>query len=92
MRWQFGICLFHACASGGLFTEADLGFRPTVFELRRMALALASPEQIEIAAIGAGNEGMTQPEYIASMVQDGWGDNLMVSCLARCFATDFSVV
>ena len=31
-----GHCLFHACASGGLFTEADLGFRPTVFELRRM--------------------------------------------------------
>jgi len=87
-----GHCLFHACVSGGLFTEADLGFKPTVYDLRRMALSLATPEQIHTAAVGAGNAGMTDAQYRKSMVQNGWGDNLMIALLARCFRKDITVI
>ena len=87
-----GHCLFHACVSGGLFTEADLGFRPTVYEFRRMALSLATPEQIHTAAVSSGNGGMTDAQYIKSMVQGGWGDDLMIALLARCFRKDITVI
>ena len=42
-----GHCLFHACTSGGLFTEEALGFGPAVFKLRRMALSLATDDQAD---------------------------------------------
>jgi hypothetical protein len=87
-----GHCLFHACVSGGLFTEHDIGCRLSVVELRQMVFSLATPEQIRIAAVGSGTQGLTDAAYIQSMMSDGWGDNLMISLLSKCFKKDITVL
>ena len=53
-------CLFHALAKGGLLK--DIPESLTVQQLRQIALSLATPEQIRIAAATTGDQGMMAQE------------------------------
>ena len=89
-----GHCLFHALMEGGLFAADDTlrGLKLTIHELRRIALNTAEPQEIEIAAQGSGEEGLTVPEYIEAMIHSGWGDNLMIAMLAKSFQKDITII
>ena len=60
-------------------------------ELRRLALSMASQEQLEVAAAGAG-PGITVPKYQEGMRQGLWGGNLMIALLAKAFQADTAVI
>eukprot|EP00927_Polykrikos_kofoidii_P014152 TRINITY_DN16176_c0_g1_i2.p1 TRINITY_DN16176_c0_g1~~TRINITY_DN16176_c0_g1_i2.p1 ORF type:complete len:3105 (-),score=492.61 TRINITY_DN16176_c0_g1_i2:105-9254(-) len=80
-----GSCLFHA-----LNLSDVRGPIATIDVLRRDALAKATPEQIEIAAL---DRGMTAEEYRSRMLQQGtWGDDLMIGLLAIAFQRSITVV
>ena len=77
-------CLFHALCAGGLIDPSSIPTRLTIGELRRMALSTASTSEIEVAAIAAD---VSVKVYTRSMVNNAWGDQLMLVCLARCLKT-----
>ena len=56
-----------------------------------MALNTASEEDIQAAADGTG-QGMSVATYKKHMLRNAWGDNLMISGLARVFNKDISVI
>ena len=45
-----------------------------------------------MAAIGSGSKGLTIEAYKESMVTNGWGDNLVIAMLARCFNKALTVI
>ena len=82
-------CLFHALARGGLLK--DIKEPLSVKQLRQIALSMATPEQIRIAALSTGDDGVAPEEYRKHMALSLWGDNLMISLLAKVFG-DISVI
>ena len=86
-----GHCLFHALRHAGVGSVQDVPCSLTVQELRAMALSSASPEDLAVAAAGTG-EGISVDEYVRKMRSGAWGDNLMVSQLARVFARSITIV
>lgn len=91
-----GHCLFWALQEGGLITPSDMGdVRLTIQELRSIALSEATQEELSLAALGTEDEHgqpMSVEQYIAGMRQGLWGDMLMISCLARAFNLDITVI
>ena len=80
-----GHCLFHALKHGGLARFENVPCQLTVAELRCMALSMATPEQLEVAAASTGEHGVSVDRYKEQMVSNLWGDNLMVALLAQTF-------
>ena len=87
-----GHCLFHALVKGGLIDTTSITCALTVPELRKIALAQASPEDIEVAAAGTGEEGMEVAEYVSAMGESLWGDHLIISSLAKVFGKDITII
>ena len=79
-----GHCLFHALAAGGLLS--DIPESLTIDELRQIALQTATLQQLETAAIGTGEQGLTIEQYVRGMRRGLYGDNLIISLLASFFS------
>lgn len=78
---------------GGLVTSFQSASRDlTVHGLRRIALAITSPDELAVTSQHDGDSSMTVEEYIANMDGETWGDNLMLALLARCFGKPISVM
>ena len=82
-----GSCLFHALTRGGLTCGIPGGL--SVAQLRRVALSIASDEQLSLAALSTG---LSKDEYIKGIKTPGWGDELMVALLAKGFSCSITVV
>eukprot|EP00973_Karenia_brevis_P008889 1203206-Karenia_brevis.AAC.1 len=54
-----GHCLLHALRRGGMASRADIPCDLTVSELRAAALSMATPEELQVAAAGSGDRGLT---------------------------------
>jgi hypothetical protein len=85
-----GHCLFHALAAGGLLS--DIPESLTVDELRTIALHGATMAQLQTAAAGTGDEGITVEEYVEGMRQGLYGDNLIIGLLAVQFQRTITVI
>eukprot|EP00972_Heterocapsa_arctica_P083542 12309592-Heterocapsa_arctica.AAC.1 len=87
-----GHCLFHALLRGGLVGQVGSLSQPTVWDLRRAAVEMASLDELEIAGAST-DEGLSVDEYREGMLSgDLWGDNLMIYLLARRFSAAISVL
>ena len=73
-----GSCLFHGLVRGGLVQGIPGSLH--ISDLRRIALALASPEQL---AIDAASCRVTVEEYVVGMRGCDWGDGLMLVLLSE---------
>ena len=87
-----GHCLLHALRAGGIASFRDIPCQLTIEELRRMALSIASEDEIAVAAAGTGANGVSVETYKKTMVANMWGDNLMIACLARLSNKDITVI
>ena len=87
-----GHCLLHALMRGGLMNDGRVPLSLTVRELRAMALSVASPEELEVAAASTGDAGVSVATYKRGMLRNMWGDNLLTSCLARVFHQDITII
>ena len=82
-----GHCMFHALRSAGLLQDCQ--WELDIASLRRVALRIASQEQLEIAA---NSQHCNVAEYVARMQRDEYGDNLMIVLLAVCFDQPITVI
>ena len=57
-----------------------------------MALNMATPNEIELAAKGVGKQGVPVDKYKSQMATSGWGDNLMIAVLARDLKRSITVI
>lgn len=91
-----GHCLFWSMLRGGLLVPDNLGGLDfSIAELRAMALAAATPAELELAAIStldADGEPLSVETYRNGMLEGLYGDHLMIACLARIFDRDITVV
>ena len=85
-----GHCLLHGLAAGGLLSDIPDGL--TVNELREIALQGATMQQLQAAAVGTGEEGLTIERYVEGMRRGLYGDNLIISLLARGFQRGITVI
>ena len=87
-----GHCLFHALRRGGVASSEDIPCSLSIRELRSLALSVASEEQLQVAAAGHGDSGLSVAEYKEQMPIGAWGDELMIAMLAKAFCRSISIV
>ena len=89
-----GNCLFWSLLQGGLAELGDMQL--SISELRRIALSLATQEELQLAAISTTSaekpDGLSVEEYSKGMQAGLWGNHLTIACLARAFHRDITVV
>ena len=81
-----GHCLFHALHRGGLL--ADIPGKLTIHEIRNIALSLATPEQLEVAAASTLG-GMSVEKYREEMATSAWGGQLDDRSLGAWFPSGY---
>ena len=83
-------CLLHALMRGGIINVGRIPESLTVFALRAMALNIATPQQIQVAAASTGSLGVSVATYKRGLLRNMRRD--MISCLAREFDQDITVI
>ena len=74
-----GHCLLHALMRGGIINTGRIPLSLTVSELRVMALNVATLEEIRLAAISTGNNGVSVATYRRGMLHSMWGGTIFSS-------------
>ena len=73
-------CLFHALKRGGLTALLQATGDLSVAQLRRMALNVATPHQLELAASCVGDKGIPVQTYVDRMKRYEWGQHRYFEC------------
>ena len=63
----------------------------TVFQLRALALSMATPEQLETAAVSM-QPPLSVAEYVTQMRSSQWGDELMLRVLSSIFSRSVCII